>query len=526
MLKKYYRLGKQALFDQSRKIFVLDGPEERVRQEFVQNLVEKYDYPIQVISTEYPLYHIDPRSRRRADIVVWGYDAEEEQGRPVFVIEIKAPDVPLTDEVKEQVLDYQKILSCKFVAICNSCDLFNAKVYHMSNDGNWMLLEEFPTYEQILNETELEFLDDSVWAERMSYMEVTNPQYLESLIFEECILGLETPKVMQGLIAEFNNFLLSEPIAPYLPISYGGLTIKEDIGISHRNYGNAAGSSVRAFFRSFVIQDIDGNDQIYRLAIKAEQKTQNHPKWGNRKATTTLFLAIDDFDLAPHTTLGLCFDTSAKINDDVFVITHSGRMAAGKGGSVKNQVVIDNVKKYAPFLICDKLVHLGMLPVGRTISWNDAKDFLLKLFVYGNVRDKVRMMHKEEVFIIDKDLLKKEKMKKVVPTEFSKTYMDRENRIFIKQEGITFEELKNMVAMGQRYPVRILLKENRDEGLLTECAVVWVSNRIIMVVLNDPDNIEELIGCSQEEFKKSALVSDAGGNIEFAVYLEITKNEY
>lgn len=74
-------------------------PEEKVRQEFIAILINEYDYPVNVIRREVPIYHgnkvLKDRLNRpvRADITVYldkVAAAQRDQGRIKFVVECKA----------------------------------------------------------------------------------------------------------------------------------------------------------------------------------------------------------------------------------------------------------------------------------------------------------------------------------------------------------------------------------------------------------------------------------------------------
>lgn len=118
-------------------------------------------------------------------------------------------------------------------------------------------------------------------------------------------------------------------------------------------------------------------------------------------------------------------------------------------------------------------------------------------------------------------LLKKKKKVEEKPLElprleFPASYTAGKVEFFVKP-SITFEELRKAVAYGIAYPVRVLLREEREDGLFTECAVVWAFNRIVMVALNLPDEPEALIGSTIEEFEQRFLNGETG-NIDMAVY--------
>lgn len=106
--------------------------------------------------------------------------------------------------------------------------------------------------------------------------------------------------------------------------------------------------------------------------------------------------------------------------------------------------------------------------------------------------------------------------KEVARIEFPASYTAGKAEFFVKP-SITFDEMRKAVAYGMAYPVRALLREVREDGLFTECAVVWAFNRIVMIALNCPDDPEALIGATIEEFNQRFLIGESG-NIDMAIY--------
>ncbi|MBN2519713.1 MAG: type I restriction enzyme HsdR N-terminal domain-containing protein [Bacteroidales bacterium] len=104
--------GKKYIFDQNRKKYVALTPEEWVRQNFIQYLVNEKKYPLSLIGIEYPLkvHKLD----RRGDIVVFN-----NQGKPGLIVECKAPDVQITQNVFDQIANYNIPLKVKYLIVTN-----------------------------------------------------------------------------------------------------------------------------------------------------------------------------------------------------------------------------------------------------------------------------------------------------------------------------------------------------------------------------------------------------------------------
>jgi hypothetical protein len=132
--------------------------------------------------------------------------------------------------------------------------------------------------------------------------------------------------------------------------------------------------------------------QVVSLTILAGAKRTNDPRFGNRRGLTYLLVAVDDGP-SSHQSLQLSLDDavsgSSKVPGSV-VITHNGRLTAGKRGSVKREVVLEHLGRSAPHLVDNGVVHLGSLPAKRLIEWSDAHDFLMRTVRYGLARDELR----------------------------------------------------------------------------------------------------------------------------------------
>jgi len=104
--------GKEIIFDELRKKWVLLTPEEWVRQNFLQYLVQIKKYPASLIAVEKEIKLGD--LKKRFDIVV--YDAAS---KPWMIIECKEMNVELNKHVLDQVLRYNITLQVPYLVITN-----------------------------------------------------------------------------------------------------------------------------------------------------------------------------------------------------------------------------------------------------------------------------------------------------------------------------------------------------------------------------------------------------------------------
>ncbi len=132
--------GKRMIFDSIRKKLVKLTPEEWVRQNFISYLVNLKEFPASLMAVETKV-NINGLSQR-ADIVSYNT-----QRKAVFVVECKAPQVKITNQVFDQVARYNIQLKTRLICVTNGLNHYCAL---LDKDGrNYNFLEEIPTYNQL-----------------------------------------------------------------------------------------------------------------------------------------------------------------------------------------------------------------------------------------------------------------------------------------------------------------------------------------------------------------------------------------
>jgi hypothetical protein len=104
--------GKDFIFDPIRRKWLLLTPEEWVRQNFVQYLVQVMKYPASLIAMEKMIKLGE--LKKRFDILVY-----DKNHRPWMMIECKAPAVNLDETVVHQLLRYHISVPTGFLLITN-----------------------------------------------------------------------------------------------------------------------------------------------------------------------------------------------------------------------------------------------------------------------------------------------------------------------------------------------------------------------------------------------------------------------
>ena len=134
--------GKKFIFDSIRKKYVALKPEEWVRQNFIDYMVRTMNYPAGLIGVEKCV--VVNGLRQRADILLYN-----RRGKPVMIIECKAPHIEIGQETIEQAARYNLSLGVKYLSITNG--VANYCVMLDKTGQNHKLLAEFPLPEDVIN---------------------------------------------------------------------------------------------------------------------------------------------------------------------------------------------------------------------------------------------------------------------------------------------------------------------------------------------------------------------------------------
>jgi hypothetical protein len=105
------REEKEYIFDPLRKKWVRLTPEEWVRQNFLQYLLQVMHYPASLIAIEKEIQIGE--LKKRFDILVYKND------HPWLLIECKEMNVPINESVMQQLLRYQTIVQADYLIVTN-----------------------------------------------------------------------------------------------------------------------------------------------------------------------------------------------------------------------------------------------------------------------------------------------------------------------------------------------------------------------------------------------------------------------
>ena len=132
--------GRLMIFDAIRRKFLVNTPEEWVRQNTVKFFTEQLNYPPSLIALEksFQLH----RRIKRTDIVI-----HDNAGKAVILVECKRPSIKVTQATFDQAFRYNIILKVPYLVITNGEELYCCHV-----EGEKVtFLENIPSYQDLFN---------------------------------------------------------------------------------------------------------------------------------------------------------------------------------------------------------------------------------------------------------------------------------------------------------------------------------------------------------------------------------------
>lgn len=126
------------IWDHVRLRWVALTPEEWVRQHFSHWMTEGLGYPRARLGHEISLEQNG--MQRRADAVFYGKD-----GRPLVIMEFKAPHIALSQKTFDQIRRYNLVLQVPYLIVSNGIRHFCCRM----SGGRTEFLETVPSYGEI-----------------------------------------------------------------------------------------------------------------------------------------------------------------------------------------------------------------------------------------------------------------------------------------------------------------------------------------------------------------------------------------
>ncbi|MBQ2024116.1 MAG: type I restriction enzyme HsdR N-terminal domain-containing protein [Alistipes sp.] len=128
--------GQTFVWDALRGKYLLLTPEERVRQHAIAFLISHCGVMAQSVAQEYPI-NLNGTAQR-ADIVVM-----DKTLTPTILVECKAPEVMITQQVLEQAVRYNSILKARYIILTNG----HQHLCLERSENSYIKLKSFPLME-------------------------------------------------------------------------------------------------------------------------------------------------------------------------------------------------------------------------------------------------------------------------------------------------------------------------------------------------------------------------------------------
>ena len=134
--------GDLRVFDVLRKKWVVLTPEEFVRQNFVNWLIKSKQYPASLIQNEVPI--TVNNTLKRCDTIA--YDRE---GNPLLIVEYKAPNVEINQEVFDQIYRYNLALKARYLIVSNGVKHYCCRIDYKNATYNFIRV--VPTFHEAID---------------------------------------------------------------------------------------------------------------------------------------------------------------------------------------------------------------------------------------------------------------------------------------------------------------------------------------------------------------------------------------
>lgn len=367
---KFQENGEWFYLDPVRYKQVLVTPEETVRQDILQYLLDDVGVPPHKILVEVPLDRFKKYARGRADIVITVSNPEDEDQKVLCIIECKRANIDITDQTFEQARAYAEICDAEYI-ICTNGE--REEAYQLKND-EYVLLNKTPTYLQMLNGDGEEYEYDEPVPDRPMEDVLKDTEYFKDI----GVIGEHSAQIVEQTgIKLYESFVRADDCTG---LQLGYATVEEDYGVVYWTVGNNA----------------LGYTMLYRVICVCYKGMHRHIFLGTAgmvsgsKTSTILVVGIQDRGPS-RMGIMLNLDKGISVDGDIITIRHSGRLArAGRTGL--RQQVFDILKETRPDMLGSNEVIVGTLDGEKLLwDWDDKRfcEFIGNLIEYAIIRDKV-----------------------------------------------------------------------------------------------------------------------------------------
>jgi len=134
--------GRAMVWDVLRRRYVTLTAEEWVRQHFVHYLLEERGYPAGLLANEMAVEV--GGVRRRCDTVLFAREA----ARPRLIVEYKAPQVSITQEVFNQIQSYNSVLKADYLIVSNGLQHYCCRMDYLAQRASFLC--DIPRFEELV----------------------------------------------------------------------------------------------------------------------------------------------------------------------------------------------------------------------------------------------------------------------------------------------------------------------------------------------------------------------------------------
>lgn len=135
------REGKNLIWDEIRRRYVVLTPEEYVRQHFIHFLIEHKGYPKALLGNE--IFLRLNGTQKRCDTVLYKKDLSAS-----MIIEYKAPHVKITQKVFDQILRYNMVLRVNYLIVSNGMEHYCCQIDY--DRQAYVFLADIPDYKELI----------------------------------------------------------------------------------------------------------------------------------------------------------------------------------------------------------------------------------------------------------------------------------------------------------------------------------------------------------------------------------------
>lgn len=378
--KVYKRAGRECYLDPFRKKLVPVSKEEIIRQRVAAYFRDVLRVPEEFIFTEDSLKHWNVKSNDRADIII-GY---EDNGEiyPLGIVECKAPNINLSFQTYSQCQRYIELIGGKYLFITNGSEIF---AWYLDNDQA-KEISQLPTYEEMLSDN-IKALTPSQSVYFRQPLEEIEKMSVDGF-YDTGFIGEDTPKYLWKYIVNLGDcFFDQEHLMK--KNQFNGIKIIDDLGCVFLNYGDASGGAFgTGLYRSLLIEDKNGNNQIISFSIIPTGKTVNDPKYGNSEGKSVLVVSFQEFK-TDYTVVQINLNKFMELESGILTLWHNGAVMQ-KGG--RKEELIKKVQEEYPSLVKNGMIYLGTLPVDELMYMDSPKvtETICNIIAYSLIRNEYK----------------------------------------------------------------------------------------------------------------------------------------